>query len=259
MWTCKRQISALVAGVLSACLCVGEGQADDSGPPESVDELVFLLSPPSKPPFWYFDADQPRGIVFDLFTVVAERYGVEARAEMSSRNRADRQVQVLPDRVIPRALEWMPMPEGYLYTDTLVDSPDVLVSNMDDPIPYKGDLQTLNGLSVGTHFGYFYPVLEPLFHTGELVRTDFVSEVSMLKSVLNKRIQAIVMARPVVRWYIRQNDWYQRFYVSEQEISGFGIRLFFHPQQYDFVEFFNQELDQMRRDGRWQEIVDRYQ
>ncbi len=254
-WVVWTGFSVLLA--MLAPLTVAD--ASEAAPEAAVSSrLIFLFSPANKPPFWYFEADQPRGLLFDLLTEVAALRGLEVTAEPVSRKRGDFQVQDHPERIVVRALEWMPDPEAYAYSDPVIATPDVFVSERRQSLKRDEVLSGPPGMLVGTHIGYRYPDLEAAFASGQLLRSDAASELAMLERVARRRTPVAFMAYPVARWYIRMNGWQQQFYLSEPLDSGYRLRLFFHPHQHAFVTFFNREFERMRRDGRWQKLLDRY-
>ncbi len=225
---------------------------------EASPYLLMLFSPMNKPPFWFFEADQPRGIIYDLLHEACLEQGVELKAQAAARKRGSAQVLAEEHSVIGRALEWIERPERFAISDPLIGNADILISLRDTPVDFNSHPSELEGMIIGTHLGYVYPTLDPLFSNGLLIRSDSSDELNMIQRVHRQRIPAAVISRPVARWYIRSNHWQSRFYLSEQVLSEVQIRLLFNKTQQPFVEHLNRSLSTMRADGRYQAILDRY-
>jgi polar amino acid transport system substrate-binding protein len=158
----------------------------------------------------------------------------------------------------PNAKEWVVNTSDYSFSDPLITVKDVLFSRKESPLKFK-QFKDLCGIKIGTHLGFNYPALDPLFSNKCISKTVSNSGLSMLNATLNFRNDASVLTSRVGKWLIKNNKHLHRqLTFSEKAVSSYDYRLMFTKDWKPFVILFNQELKMMKKNGELEKILANY-
>ena len=193
----------------------------------------------------------------DVLRDIAMAQGLHIKSVDAPKKRVESMVLDRQIDAVPRALEWVSEPDRFVFTDSVIRVRDVVFSRTKQPVVYRRP-DDLVGKTVGTHLGYAYPLLEPLFESKKAYREDAYNEQSMLRMLKARRTDAVVMNEAVGYWLMKTEGLTGQFIASETELEGYEYRFMMGRQWSKFVTQFNRELAQMKKDGRLAAIVGRY-
>ena len=261
---CVLMIFALVFLALGTVVSAEETSGDPVQKlPEGPDtSRVFRLNvaPNGYPPYIiHSESGTYSGIIWDTVSEIGERLGYSTVAHQIPRKRVDRMLQDGYIDGTARAIEWTPEPERFLFTQPITRIREVFFTTADSQLAIKG-LDDIEGLTIVTHLGYHYPVLQPLFESGRARRFDVTKDQDLLRFILDgMQFDAAIADESVGKWVMQQHGWSDRIKASEWAISDYGYRLMLRENWTEFAEAFNRELDRMKDSGELQRIHDRYQ
>lgn len=252
-----RDLRLLLAGALILTLPLS-APAEDAAAPQA-DAIRFNISPKGYPPFTIVHDDgSVSGIVWDIFTLAAERLDRHVVAVQIPRKRVDD--FLLEGRIdaTARAIEWTEQPHRFAFTEPLLVVQEVFFKPADSQFRFSS-LEALEGKTVLTHLGYEYPRLEPLFSSGKVERFDVRNELEMLHYLLKgEKFDLAVAVQQVGLWHIRQQGWKAELDYVTPPLSEQGYRLMFRKDQQELVSRLNAELEKIEKSGELAEILDRY-
>jgi polar amino acid transport system substrate-binding protein len=244
--------AAVLVSVVVLAVGGRAGELAESG------EVKFNVVPGGYPPFIVKERDEAyRGSMIDIFREISEALDLKVQLVAFPRKRVDQGMLAGQIDVTIRAREWVDDPDAFLFSAPVLRIRDVLFSRAEDPVDFEA-LAGLRGKRLGTHLGYSYPELEPLFADGTIVRDDGPSEVAMLGKVLRGRSHAAVVNEHVGLWLIKERGWEGRFHIAPREIGGYDYRFQFAKRWASIVPKIDAELEAMKADGRLEEIIARY-
>ena len=96
------------------------------------------------------------------------------------------------------------------------------------------------------------------FASGQLVRSDATSDLSMLKMLQAKRVEAALVDESAARWLFQREGIKDVRFLPESVDNGVELRLMFAPQRRALVKDFNHELSTLKRSGELAHIIARY-
>jgi len=231
--------------------------------PASANDKTLRIGCPSGgwPPFIMPETEPGhRGIMGDLLTDIAAKSGYTVEFLILPEKRIQMYMADGTIDAYPKAMEWVADPSMFRWTDPAVTVEDIVIIRKFSP---KSSIPaTLLGLNVGVVHGYTYPKLEEYFADGSIRRFDALTLDNLLGMLDHKHVDAIVANPSVVSWTIRNNDNLKKdnFLCATKALDSAPYRFAF-TKAWDcsaFVEFFNAELDAMKKDGRFQTILDNY-
>ncbi|MEH6345388.1 MAG: transporter substrate-binding domain-containing protein [Bermanella sp.] len=242
-----------IAFILMLACCV-------QPPAYAAQQIVFNITSKGLPPYMIKKVGQPdSGIMLDVLQLIADKHNYSVKPVGIPKKREISQLDLGKLDAVPLAMEWVPHPENYAFTDPVVKARDVLFSLKSSPVQLN-DIKELFGKKLGTHLGYHYPTLEDYFNSNKIQRSDAGTEKEMLGMLIYERTQGAVLNELVGQWLIKNNPlWQHQFYISKQAINQVDYRIMFNKRWHKFVELFNQELAIMKKDGQLKEIISRYQ
>lgn len=226
---------------------------------EGKNTLRLNVSPQGYPPFLIVQQDGSfSGIVWDIFSAIASRQGYVVEGLEIPRKRVDDFILSGHIDATPRAIEWTAEPERFLFTEPLLQVEEVFFMREGTEFEFTGP-ESLIGKNVVTHLGYKYPTLKPVFASGKAERFDVQNERDMLRYLIDGRQYDLGIAvLQVGLWHIRQEQWQDKLDYAPQPLSSQGYRLMFAKERGEFVQLFNRELEAMKANGEWDEILNRY-
>lgn len=231
--------------LLIALACLWSVRADE----------VVLYAYHLKPPY-IVDAEQGVGLYYDLARYLNERIG-EHRFTTVYLPRRRLETELEQGRLKGLVLGVNPLwfkdesHTRYLWSPAFMNDEDVVVSRSEQPLRYEGP-DSLVGLRVGLPTGYYYYGVDELVKAGRIERDDAVSEGANLGKLMLGRVDAIIISRPTLDYYLRHHaDWSGRFYVAAKPHDRFD-RFVLVPKNYaDLLPDLNAALGGILRDPVW--------
>lgn len=224
------------------------------------DDRVFRfnVSTNGYPPYLINDEEQTTGIMWAVVNEIAGRLGYRVETYRLPRKRVD---QMLKEGVIdgtPRAREWTPRPEDFVFTDPVVNIEEVVFFPSGSPHDFRV-IEDLFSLTLVTHLGYHYPKLNPYFDSGDIRRFDVSRDQDIFFYVLQgSELDAAVADRLVGQWILRTKGMQEQFRPSTGTLSNVGLRIMLRPEWQSFAKAFNRELEAMRKSGKIDAILSSY-
>ncbi len=212
------------------------------------------------PPYTLLEEEgEASGIIVDLLKTIAQKHGHSLAYHQIPRKRVDHMILSGELDATPRAIEWTPKPEDYIFTDSIIAMRDVLFFPHTKPLQFER-IEDLLGKRLRTHIGYSYSSLDKYFESGKIYRHDDQFEEQMLQNVLMSkgRFDAAIVDEMVGLWIIKNNNWEGKLIPSKNDVAAVEYRLMFNKRFAAFVEQFNAELEMMKRDGSLKQIIERY-
>lgn len=232
-------------------------------PAHENDDNVITMGYPEKgwPPYLLPAGGFREGIITDLLRTALHGLGYHLRIVHYPENRKQRLLESGVIDFWPKAMEWMDSPEQYAWTPPILAVEDVLVFRTDSK-HYAESLNTLEEVRLSTILGYSYPALDAAFSSGKLIRVDAPSAESQLEMLLRRRADAAVMNRWVALWTMATTPRFsgQNFLLAPKAVDNVWYRLMFsrsHGHE-TVVKHLATELDAMRNDGRYTQVLNRY-
>lgn len=225
----------------------------------SADELVFNIGIGGIPPYTIKrDDGSVSGIFGDVLTRIAREYDYTVVATEVPTNRVDDFMLEGRVDVTMRAMEWTNEPLRFLFTEPVTIARDVVFTRKDQPLNLKSPYD-LAGKTLITHLGYSYPILEPLFKSGEITRLVLQDEVSMFRRLAGaERFDGLLSNYRSGKWIMRTHGWEDDFQVEPVVLNESPYRLMFASRWPHFVKLFDRELAEMKENGELNRIITSY-
>lgn len=224
------------------------------GPP-----LRFAVADSWSMPLMQVGARGPEtGILFDIMESLAKQIGQTAEYRVYPRLRVQAATQRGEvDVRCYAAQSWLPDMSGdYTWSLPLLTQHNVLVGTAYDTGPFQ--LSAILGDHIGTVLGYAYPVLDPLFATGDLIREDARLQEQVLPKLSAHRYRYAVDTQWSLDWYNRDRkaDLKLRpvWFIDEQPV-GCVVR----NDPSVPAQRIMRTLLRMKMSGEIERIVERYQ
>jgi len=104
-------------------------------PAFSAQQIIFNITPTGLPPYMVKEEGQPdSGIMLDVLKAIADRHDYSVKTVGIPKKREVQQVEMGKIDAVPLAMEWVPYPEKYAFTDSIVKARDVLFSLKSIPV-----------------------------------------------------------------------------------------------------------------------------
>jgi len=237
-WLC------LIVLLLNPGLCYGQENA-----------IRFNVTPMGFPPFVF--SSPPSGIMYDVLIHVAQQQGLSVIAHRVAEDR----VAVLLDNqkldAHASAIEWMPTPQKYAFTDPILQVRDVVFSRKGTGFDYSSPAD-LFGRSIGVRTGYSYQSLTEHFASGAIHRTDSNSELYLLQLLARGRLGIAIITEHVGLWLIRENNLKPVYSISKKAIDTTDYRIVMTKKWQPFINAFNKELALIKSNGKLKEMLSKY-
>jgi polar amino acid transport system substrate-binding protein len=218
--------------------------------------IVLNMSTNGFAPYTYFDPDQtPRGIVYDVTSRVFKKLGYNLVTTEIPRKRVERQMLEGNLDATPRAIEWTDHASDFVFSDPIISVRSALVVRADSNY---ATVESLFGHPIGTRRGYIYTVLTHELESGQLIRSDTNSDLSMLEMLRAKRIEAVLIDEVIARWLFQREGFTDLRVLPATVDNGVQLRLMFTPRHRALVKDFNRELAHLKRSGELAAITARY-
>lgn len=223
------------------------------------DELIFNIGMGGIPPYTIKQDDgSVSGIFWDVLSRIAREYDYSVIATEVPTNRVDDFILEGRVDVTMRAMEWTNEPHRFLFTAPVTIARDVVFTRKDQPLNLTSP-NDLAGKTLITHLGYSYPMLEPLFESGEITRLELHDEVSMFRRLAGaERFDGLLSNYRSGKWVMRTHGWDDDFQVEPMVLNESPYRLMFAPRWPHFVKLFDRELAEMKENGELDRIINSY-
>lgn len=232
-----------------------------AGPAIAKDGSMVMAIPAKGWPPYIIAEKTPRGIMVDVMRQIA----ATANLEIQFINYPDKRALMrLCDGTVdayPKSRDWVTDPADYLWTDPVLNSQDVLIFRKGKTWDFSQPHER-NEKRIGCVFGYRYPKLEPFFASQKLKRANAPNSKAMLLMLARGRTEAAVANKNVALWLmgttfeLNRND----FEFSEKPLGTAPYAFAFsRTKRWErFIALFNRELAAMKKDGRFQAILEKY-
>lgn len=249
------QLKGLVLGLLLVFGCSPNALATQ----RSANELIFNIGVGSIPPYTIKRNDgSVSGIFWDVLSGIAQDYGYTVSAAEIPTNRVDDFILEGRVDVTMRAVEWTREAHRFLFTEPITIARDVLFTRTNHPLDLNSP-EDLAGKTLITHLGYSYPVLEPMFESGEITRLELHDELSMFRRLAGaERFDGLIANDRSGKWIIHTHGWQDDFRVEPMALAESPYRLMLAPRWSHFVVLFNRELAEMKENGELDRIIASY-
>ena len=149
------------------------------------------------------------GIMFDLAQALQKPLGMPVSIVVLPRKRIDR-ASLAGDIDLRCYLtpKWTDSPDQFVWTGRLFEMSEVLFgTNTTESV--KNLSEVTAGATVSTVLGYVYPVLDPFFSSGILIREDTVDQEKVMRKLSVGRTRYGVSDTLALRWYQRNTPQHQ--------------------------------------------------
>ncbi|MBK7279637.1 substrate-binding periplasmic protein [Candidatus Aalborgicola defluviihabitans] len=218
--------------------------------------IVLNTSPGGFAPYTYMDSNHAsHGILYDVAHRILKKLGYRVMTSEVPRKRVELQLMSGELDATPRAIEWSEHARDFVFTDPIIRVRSALAIRVDSGYT---TVKELHGHRIGTRLGYVYTVLTREFASGQLIRSDATSDLSMLKMLQAKRVEAALVDESAARWLFQREGIKDVRFLLESVDNGVELRLMFAPQRRALVKDFNHELSTLKRSGELAHIIARY-
>ena len=146
---------------------------------------------------------------------------------------------------------------NFVYTDTVSHVSDMLFTLKNSPLKFTR-IEDLFGKKLIAIRGYNYPMLEPYFKNGMIMRINTEHELSAMEMLLLKRGDGAVVVDKIGKWLIAKNSWQGKFKKSNKMITDTEFRFIFNKKWKDLIPKINKELKALKNNGGLDKILDNY-
>ena len=227
------------------------------------DKTIVMFIPDTDwPPYLIDDPKFPGGgVLVDVLTAVAAPLGYTVETKRLPNKRGWMMLDKGEVDVHAKAKEWVKHPDMYLWTEPFMVNEDVMIYPANKPLHYTTP-EKLYGKTVAAMDGFVYPALEPHFASYKITRRGVASPFAMLELVARERVDAALVNRSETQWLFRNRPDLgpERFVMDETPFDSAGYRYAFTKEGdwQPFIDAFNASLEEMKKNGKLQEILSKY-
>jgi len=220
--------------------------------------IVLNMGGKDYPPYLILKDDKkPEGIMYEVLQSIASKYNYVVVPARVPRKRVTLFIINGKLDATPRAKQWTKNPDDFLFTDKIIDFKDLIFYLKTNKLIFN-DVKDLFGKRISTHTGYKYPLLEKYFKTNKIKRDDSNYELSMIRKVIAKRTDGVIINEKVGEWLLKTNGWTNKFEKTDKDLGNVGYRIMFSKKWKPFVDNFNKELENMKKNGELDKILNKY-
>jgi len=147
--------------------------------------------------------------------------------------------------------------EKYLWTGTIYQDQDEMVSLIDNPVEYSG-AKSLVGKNLGGVRGFYYFGIDELVAQGEINRFDTVGEYELLQMLLFKRIDVGIVSRSTLNFLMKAKSWQGKFYLSKMPHDQYQRRVLIPRHKKVIYDEISPIINKLADDPDWQKILKKY-
>ncbi|MCD8522464.1 MAG: hypothetical protein LRY66_14585 [Saccharospirillaceae bacterium] len=241
----KRALSARMRYWLTLAIAA---LATDVTGTEVAGTLRLSVPDDGYPPYVVLQDGEPQGSLIEPLRQAAQRAGIALEFVLLPELRSHHMLESGNIDGRMESPDWTENPDDYLWSNLMVRLEDVLVYRNDQPFnPEQGD--GLLGGEIITHLGYVYPLLQPAFANGSLIRLDKLTEQDMLNTLLLSQAEtarALIIGRDVAQWYLAAQPALQALPLTfSEKIYGcapMGFQFVRNPRVQALVQRLNKEF-----------------
>ena len=149
------------------------------------------------------------------------------------------------------------METKFLWTKSVHEDQDEIVSLVDNPIEYTG-AESLTGKILGGVRGFYYYGISEKVTEGKIARYDTIGEDEVLQMVLLKRVDFGIISRSTLSYLVEAKNWQDTFYLSKQPHDKYQRRVLVpYPQKAVFDEI-APIVNKIAEDPKWQQTLLKY-
>lgn len=224
--------------------------------------IIMFIPDTDWPPYLIDDPRYPGGgVLLEVFKAIAEPMGytVETKRLPNKRgwlllNRGDVHVHA-------KALEWVEIPENYLWSEPFMQHEGVLLYPADSNLEYTTP-EALYGKTLVGIEGFIYPGLEAHFDQGKINRINVTSPFAMLDILKLRRADAAIVNKDETLWLFKNRPELEpeRFRLELTPHGKADYRYVFtkDARWIPFIEEFNIRLSEMKSNGELDAILNQY-
>ena len=219
--------------------------------------LRFVVYYPHFPPYIFTNPlGDVSGIVPDLLSPFFTEQKIRVDYLIDNRAGAEQRLYRGDVDAMMLSPEWAAHPERLLFSDSIVAYDDYFFART----LAEADISAnqLKGKKICTREYYVYPMLEPLFSKGVLIRMDSSSQEAQLRMMLNQRCDLAYLNDLVAGWLMQQNFTQSTIYSSPLYVGRSGLTIALHQRWQPILPALNQFLQQQRQHGVVQKVIARY-
>lgn len=223
----------------------------------SGDTLNIAFGSHNTAPFVFLDstAAVSGGIFEDIAIALCERTGMDYKFVNIPRKRLEeKMISGEVDLYFKMNPRWATDSTLFIWSEPLFWEQDILLSRRDRPFQMS---DSLSGITIGTILGFYYPSLEEIFDSGELVRKDAHSLHSNIGKLELERIDALVDSEILIRYQLKVRG-SSLFYISKTPVDRHRVHAMISAEM-DSRNTILTVLDELQQEGVIDTILLNYQ
>lgn len=145
----------------------------------------------------------------------------------------------------------------YLWTPTIFDDQDEVVSLAEKPIEYLGPNSLINK-KLGGVLGYYYYGIDGLVNEGKIERTNTSSEKAVMKLILSGRVDVGIVSRSTYHYLTIKENWEERFHLSMKPHDAYTRHVLVPRENKEIYDYMLPFLEKLNSDHEWRRILKKY-
>jgi polar amino acid transport system substrate-binding protein len=146
----------------------------------------------------------------------------------------------------------------YLWTPSILKDRDEVVSLHISPVNYKNPL-SLFGLKVGTVLEFKYFGLDEFMQEGKIIRKDTASESQNLHKLLAGRVDAVIVGRSTLDYFVKLHDCRAQLYISPQPHASYDRNILIPLNNKDIHDWLVPIVKDLNSNQEWQKLLKKYE
>lgn len=227
------------------------------------DKTIIMFIPDTDwPPYLINDPRYPGGgVLLEVMRAVVTPLGYEVKTCRLPNKRGWELLNCREVDAHAKAKEWVKYPDNYQWTAPFMLHEGVLLYRSNNNLEYTKP-EALYGKTLVGIKGFIYPTLEPHFGPGKIHRIDVSNPFAMLELLNLGRVDAAMVNKNETLWLFKNRPDLnpERFRLDSKPFGSAGYRYVFNNDKRwaPFIEKFNARLDEMKRNGDLDKILDQY-
>jgi polar amino acid transport system substrate-binding protein len=207
------------------------------------------------------DAKNAIGAGVDIFKELAKRSGYDVTVNIYPQVRRDKMFETNElDAEVGVSEEW----RGYqkdisVYTVPFFETVNVVLVRAPDGITTES-VDSFKGKTIGGNIGYFYTDgFQQAFEKGTIKRKDVSEGGALMKMLVSKRVDGIIMDRYESRYWMKKLNLNPKDYKEGfvfKTVTKLSMR--FHKNKKELLPKFNSGIEEMKKSGEILKIIDKY-
>lgn len=206
-------------------------------------KMTLAINAPGSAPYLYLDEKSQtyKGVVADFIAVLAAKSHIKIEYLETSRSRAEGFTRTGVNDLFLSSKAWLSSKEGFIFSDPFIEHKSYLYSVK--PFEVDFDLAKLKNELVCTRYGYTYPVLQAFFESGNIVRVNSSSQLTMTSMLVKNRCDYSIMNEFNARAaFLLPSTCDTTFFQSPELISKVDLVFVINPKQQAHLPELNRQL-----------------